>query len=170
MSGLAFRMQPSWPLLALLASLAMLAAAHAFERFGGLAPCALCLKQRDVYWGAAAIGAAGFFAARYWPRITLRRAIAALLGLAFLSGAIVAFYHVGVEQHWPGFVARCDAVRPSDIRAFSLDQPLAAPKCDEIAWSLFGVSMAGYNTLVSLLLAAASFCVAFAPAPQTEEA
>ena len=44
-----------WTAFALAASLAMLGAAHAFERFGGLAPCNLCLKQREVFWGAVAI-------------------------------------------------------------------------------------------------------------------
>ena len=44
-----------WRLCALLASAAMLATAHAFETFGGLAPCQLCLRQREVYWAAAAV-------------------------------------------------------------------------------------------------------------------
>lgn len=44
-----------WTAFALAASLAMLGAAHAFERFGGLAPCNLCLKQREVYWGAVVV-------------------------------------------------------------------------------------------------------------------
>jgi disulfide bond formation protein DsbB len=168
MMPLAFRIQPWWPLVALLASLAMLAGAHAFQSFGGLDPCPLCLKQRDVYWGAAGIGAAGFLVARVWPRITLQRAVAALLGLAFLTGAIVALYHVAVEQHW--LVARCDLAEPGAIRAFSLEQKLETPRCDQIAWSLLGVSLAGYNALASAFLATASFLVAFAPAPLAEEA
>ena len=47
-----------WRFFALLASATMLAAAHAFQTFGGLAPCELCLKQRAVYWVAGAIAAA----------------------------------------------------------------------------------------------------------------
>ena len=46
-----------WRLFALLASVAMLATAHAFETFGGLAPCELCLKQRTVYWVAGEFAA-----------------------------------------------------------------------------------------------------------------
>ena len=53
-------LNPTWPLIAALASLAMLAAAHAFETFGHLAPCDLCLKQRTVYWVAAALGLVGY--------------------------------------------------------------------------------------------------------------
>jgi len=46
-----------WTAFALAASLGMLGAAHAFERFGGLAPCNLCLKQREAYWAAVAVAA-----------------------------------------------------------------------------------------------------------------
>src|SRR5215469_13662187 len=49
-----------WPLAAACASAAMLAAAHAFETFGHLAPCHLCFYQRDVYWWALAVGVVGF--------------------------------------------------------------------------------------------------------------
>ncbi|MGE0829166.1 MAG: disulfide bond formation protein B [Hyphomonadaceae bacterium] len=167
MTRLAILLQPLWPLVALVASLAMLAAAHSFERFGGLNPCALCLKQRDVYWGAAAIAALGFAAIRFWPRVTLQRAAAALLGLAFLTGSIVALYHVGVEQ---GLVnATCDVVDPSRIRAFDVNATFQAPNCDEIAWSMFGISMAGYNAMISLALATMSFLIAFAPAQAAQE-
>jgi disulfide bond formation protein DsbB len=158
----AARLQPFWPLVALAASLGMLAAAHAFQNFGGLAPCPLCLKQRDVYWGAAALAAAGFVLLRFWPRVTLRRGIAVLLGIAFLTGAIVALYHVAVEQHW--VVATCDASDVGVIAPFDPNATFVAPKCDEIAWSMLGVSMAGWNALISVLLATASFVVASAPA------
>jgi len=50
-----------WTAFALAAALAMLGAAHAFERFGGLPPCSLCLKQREVYWAAVAIAGAATF-------------------------------------------------------------------------------------------------------------
>lgn len=145
----------------------MLAVAHAAERLGGLNPCALCLTQREVYWGAAAVALAGGVVVSLWPRVTLRRAVAVLLGLAFLSGALVAAYHVGVEQGW--FIAQCDRADLSDIRVFDPNATFQAPNCDEVQWALFGVSMAGYNVLASLALAAASFLVAFASAPAQEE-
>ena len=71
-------------------------------------------------------------------------------------------YHVAVEQHW--VVAQCDA-RTAAGQSFTFDvnADLETPRCDEIVWSLFGVSMAGYNALISLLLALASFIVALAP-------
>lgn len=74
----------------------------------------------------------------------------------------MAAYHVAVEQHW--VIAQCDArIDPNDIRPMQVGDSVEAPKCDEIAWSMFGVSMAGYNMLISLALALASFAVAVSP-------
>jgi len=53
-----------WPLCALIASAAMLAIAHAFETFGKLAPCTLCLKQREVYWVAGGVALASLVVLR----------------------------------------------------------------------------------------------------------
>jgi len=88
-----------WTAYALTAALAMLGAAHAFERFGGLAPCNLCLKQREVYWAAVAIaGAATFWAlfsraSRGTPRIA-----SFLLAAIFLTGAITAATFRGASR------------------------------------------------------------------------
>src|SRR3954470_16206515 len=91
-----------WPLFAACASAAMLAVAHAFETFGGLPPCHLCLYQRDVYWIAMALGVAGFVLA-YGPAPWTRPAANLLLALLFLAGAGIAAYHAGVEwKWWPG--------------------------------------------------------------------
>jgi len=139
-----------WPFVALLAALAMLGAAHAFESFGGLAPCVLCLKQRDVYWGAAALAIA---ATRLRPQIATLACVA--LGLVFLLEAGVAFYHVAVEQHW--VVARCDAADPSQITTLPMTGAFEAPKCDQPQWFLFGITMAAYNAIFALALAALSF-------------
>lgn len=165
MTSLAARLLPPWPLLALAASAAMLAVAHAFQYLGGLEPCVLCLKQRDVYWGAIALAVLGFAATRFYPQQTLRRAVAVLLGLAFVTGAIVALWHVAVEQKWVTFQCETAGGR---IPAFNPDATFAPPKCDEIQWAMFGISMAGWNALVSILLAGASFVVAAAPKPQAE--
>jgi disulfide bond formation protein DsbB len=124
------------------------------------------LKQRDVYWGAAVLAAAGFALLRFWPSVTLRRAIAVLIGLAFLTGAIVALYHVAVEQRW--IDATCDVSGVGPL-AFDVNATFVAPKCDEILWSMFGVSMAGWNALISILLAGTSFVIAAAPSHAVEE-
>jgi disulfide bond formation protein DsbB len=90
------------------------------------------------------------------------RGVAALImagcGLAFLTGAGIAAYHVGVEQHWwVGSTACTGVVAGTATTAEELRRLLeAAPvvRCDDIAWSMFGISMAGYNVLASLALAA----------------
>jgi disulfide bond formation protein DsbB len=84
------------------------------------------------------------------------------IGLVLLGSAAMGAYHVAVEQHW--VLAQCDArIAASEIRPMDFNEPLEVPRCDEIAWQMFGVSMAGYNALVSLLMALASFAVAALP-------
>jgi disulfide bond formation protein DsbB len=137
----------------------MLAAAHGFERFGGLEPCPLCLAQRDWHWGVVALSLAVLLVGRLRPAL-LPWGVAAL-GAVLLGSAGQAAHHVAVEQGW--LIAQCDA--RVDLNNLSLDPnaTFSAPKCDEVAWSLFGISMAGYNALVSLVMALASFAVAIAP-------
>ena len=143
------------PALVLAASIATLGAAFAFQYLGGLDPCVLCLYQRYPYGVTGALGLAGVaHAAAGRPR-----AVPWLLGLCavtFLAGAGIAGFHVGVEQHWWVGTASCtgaggEARTLEELR----EQILAAPvvRCDKVAWSLFGVSMAGYNFLASLALA-----------------
>ncbi len=160
MIALATRLRPIWPLLMLLASAAMLATAHAFQRFGGLQPCPICLDQRNWHWAVVAAGLLAFIAVRLKPQIA--RWAAALVGVVLLGSFGMAAYHVAVEQHW--VVAYCDArIDMGDIRPMDFDGEVIAPACDKIAWQMFGISMAGYNALISLALALASFAVAFLP-------
>lgn len=154
---------PSWPILAILASLAMLLGAHAFEILGKFAPCPLCLRQRDVYWAAVAMAVAGLV---LWQRKPANRYLVALnimLGLVFLTGAIVASYHAGVEwKLWAGPTECSGGV--TDIGNIdlidALDGRVATVSCVDAPWTLFGISMAGYNALVSYVLVIASFIAA----------
>lgn len=141
-----------WPLAGACASAAMLAAAHAFETFGGLAPCHLCYYQRDVYWVALCVGVVGF-ALGYMRLAWARRAADGLLALIFLASMGLAAYHAGVEwKWWPG-PASCTgggAVNAGQLAAFMNGAKLNMPQCDVAAWRLFGLSMAGYNAIISL--------------------
>ncbi len=159
MLSLASRLRPIWPLVALLVSAAMLAGAHAFQRFGGLEPCPLCLDQRNWHWTVVGVAAGAFLVVRLKPG--LARAMAALIGLVLLGASGMGAYHVAVEQHW--VIAQCDARVDLDNLGFDQTGTFTVPKCDQIAWSMFGVSMAGYNALISLLMAIASFAVAALP-------
>ncbi len=136
----------------LFASAAVLGAALLSQYVGGLEPCALCIYQRAPYAAAIALAAAGFAMARR------RKAVGGLHGLAaaaFLIGAGIAAYHVGVEWRWWAGTEACagagGARSVDELRAQIMSAP--AVRCDEAAWSLFGVSMAGYNFLASLALA-----------------
>ncbi|MEQ8557626.1 MAG: disulfide bond formation protein B [Henriciella sp.] len=156
-----------WPLLALLASAAMLAAAHAFEHFAYLLPCQLCLRQREVYWAAIAMAATGLV---LWNIRQNRRFLVAfnvMLALVFLTGAVVAAYHAGVEWNfWPAPTG-CAAgtVDVVNLDLGGIDERTATASCEDAAWTMIGLSMAGWNALVSLGLAALSFAAATAALP-----
>lgn len=160
MLGLLTQLRPNWPILTLAASAALLAGAHAFEYWGGLAPCPLCLDQRNWHWGVVGLSIIGIIALRFKPQWT--RLVIAMIGLVLLGSAGQAAYHVAVEQGWA--VAQCDArINLDDIRPLDFTAQYEIPKCDEIAWSMFGISMAGYNALISLVLAILSLALVVAP-------
>jgi disulfide bond formation protein DsbB len=144
-----------WRFFALLASAAMLATAHAFQTFGGLAPCELCLKQRTVYWVALAISAAAMVVVRMPGGPRLREASCWLLALVFLTGVGVAGYHAGVEwKFWPG-PESCSGggtVSVAALKDLLNGAGQKMPACDKPAWVFAGLSMAGWNTVASLVL------------------
>ena len=149
-----------WPLAAAAVSAAMLATAHTFQHFG-FEPCALCLRQREVYWAALTAGIVGYVIARG----PYRRLAALALGALFVTGMAVAVYHSGAEwKWWPG-PATCGA-SISGVSADAMADLLGGakvrpPACDEASWRMLGLSMAGWNALVSAGLAALSFRLAF---------
>ncbi len=149
------------PLLILLASLGVLGAAYSSEIWGGLKPCNLCFYQRYVYGAAAALGLAGLLVGN---RPGARRLVVGLAGLTFLTGTAIAAFHVGVEQHWWRGTAGCHA--PQLDMTLPIDQLREAMlatdfvPCDEVRWSLFGLSLAGYNVFVTLALGLASLWAA----------
>jgi disulfide bond formation protein DsbB len=155
-----------WPIVAIAVSAAMLAAAHAFEA-AGYAPCSLCLRQREVYWGAIGVGVAGLGLMRVWRNPHLFRAVCLLLGASFLVGVGVAGYHAGVEwKLWPG-PATCSLA--GGAGSGSLEEALrgriVVVPCDEAAWRdpVTRLSMAGWNAIISFGLAAYSFIAAARP-------
>ena len=157
-AGLKDRLPAAWPAIALAVSAAMLATAHAFERFGGYAPCLLCLKQREVYWVAGAVSLAGIGLLRPPQTQRLRPWLALVLAAIFLFGAGLAAYHAGVEWKWWRGPGACSgsggSVAGLDMSGL-LDGTLKVrpPACDTAAWRLLGLSMAGWNALASLAFA-----------------
>ena len=143
------------PLAIVGASVGALAVAYAAEVVLSLETCVLCLYQRVPYVLAGVLGLVALLV----PRGRLRTAAAAAAGSAFLTGAGIAFYHVGVEQHWWASAASCGGDLGQGLNVQNLQQQLMEkpPKaCDEVDWMLFGVSMATYNVAASLILGVAS--------------
>lgn len=149
------------PILVMAVCLAALGTAFASEVWGGLKPCILCIYQRYVYGAAFLIGLAGLALS---SRPALVRLSLWLAGLTFLVGVAIAFFHVGVEQHWWRGTADCHApVIDPNLSVDALRQQLLNTDfvpCDQIPWSLFGISMAGYNTAAYLVLALAAIWAA----------
>jgi disulfide bond formation protein DsbB len=132
-------------------SLATLAGAWAFQ-FAGYAPCPLCLEERIPYYAAAVGGLLAAFLARPAPK--LAALILAALALAFLYDAGLSFYHAGAEwRFWPG-PQTCSGgfSEPGNLaEALRHNRPV---RCDEAALRIFGISLAGYNVLITGALAA----------------
>ena len=137
-------------LLAAFGSLALLLGAFGFQALG-FAPCKLCLWQR---WPHAAAIAIGGLVLMLGPLMLLGIAGA----LSALTTAGIGAYHTGVEQGWWEGPTSCSGGGNAlgDMtgdQLLSLEGPSDVVMCDEVAWALFGVSMASWNVLISLTLA-----------------
>jgi disulfide bond formation protein DsbB len=138
-------------------AVATLAGAWFIQLVLDIQPCELCLAQRYVHYLAVPLGAViAIAAARDAPRALLVVGLA-MLALATLGNAGLAVYHTGVEWHfWQGPTA-CTGPVVNLGSAGNLLERLDAVKvvrCDEVQWRFLGLSLAGYNVLISLLMAA----------------
>ena len=145
-----------WLACAILAiTAATILAALAFEHIAGYLPCALCLMQRTPYYVGVPLAASALAAVALGaPRsliVTLFAAFAALM----IYGAGLGAYHAGVEwSFWEGPAACAGtAADPTSVEdLFNQLQTTHAPSCTDATWRLAGLSFAGWNVLVSLLL------------------
>ena len=141
--------RPTLILLATLGSVALLGGAFAFQYVGGMAPCQLCLWQRWPHAAAILIGVVAL--------TTGWRGLAWLGVIAALVTAGIGIFHVGVEQKWWEGLASCTAGSIEGISTADLLDPskdvAAVVRCDAIAWQMLGISMAGWNAILSLVLA-----------------
>lgn len=132
-------------LIATAGSAALLLSAWGFQYIGGLAPCKMCIWQRYPHGAAIILGLLAFA----FPGV---RPLPLLGALAAATTAGVGFYHAGVEQGWWEGPSTCTS---GDIGGLSAEelmkQIMSAPlvRCDEIPWQMFGISMAGWNALLS---------------------
>jgi disulfide bond formation protein DsbB len=139
-------------LLAAIGSGVLLGGAYFFQYVIGLAPCEMCLWQRWPHMVAIAAGLAALTCYKT-PRLAGALLLVAILGLATTSA--LGLFHAGVElRWWPGPQA-CSGTIPTGLSAEELRKALFSAKmvrCDAVAWSLLGISMAGWNAILSALL------------------
>ena len=147
-----------FPIFVLVVSAAVLGSAFVSQYWGGLAPCELCLLQRWPWIAAIVISLIAIIVA---SRSVLRW-VALLLVMVFAVGSALALYHVGIEKHWfagpdacTGAATAADTVEA--LRARILGQ--MPVRCDEPAWSLWGISLAGWNLLASLAMGSSCLAV-----------
>ena len=136
--------------LAFLGSLTLLIGAYAFEFLGNLKPCKMCLWQRWPHIAAIIIGILIFYS-----KSNLLMRVASMI---ILFGAILAFYHMGVEFQWWEGPTTCSSGSIANLSSTELmNKILQAPiiRCDEVQWSFAGLSMAAWNGIFSLIL---SYC------------
>ena len=137
-------------------SLATLLGAWFFQYVLGYLPCHLCLEQRIPYYIIIPLSLLVALAARMrMPRALVASGLA-ILGLAALCGAALGAYHAGIEWgFWPGPSDCTGSLWDLKSGGSSLDQldSIHVVPCDKAAWRFLGISLAGYNTLISLLMA-----------------
>jgi len=137
-------------LIATLGSAAMLLGAFGFQHIGGYAPCKMCLWQRWPHGAAVIVGLLLMIGG---PR--------PLVWIGALAAAVtggIGIYHAGVEWGFWSGPSSCSgggldlgAMSGSDL--LSMDAPVGLVMCDEVVWTLAGLSMAGWNAVISLGLA-----------------
>lgn len=135
--------------IALLLPVALMAGALGSQYIGGLVPCEMCVWQRWPHYAAIVVALLAFVVQGNVMRAALTLLAGALIAV---SGAIGVF-HAGVEYHWwQGITACTSGFRPTTSSADMLAQIMNAPvvRCDAPQWTLFGISLAGFNAIFSI--------------------
>ena len=136
-------------LIALLLPLALLAGAFGSQYLGGLYPCEMCWWQRYAH-GAAVIMAALAFTA---PAASTRsRSLTLLAALAIAVSGVIGVYHAGVELKIFEGLTTCATTAKATSTEELLKKLMKVPliRCDQVQWSFLGISMAGWNAIISL--------------------
>ena len=128
--------------LALAVPFGLVGGAYVSEYVFGLYPCEMCWWQRYPHFAALVLGVIGLMQPRQqlWPL---------LAGVAILTSGLIGAFHAGVEYDWWEGITGCATVAKAggDPLAAILDAPIV--RCDVAPWTLFGISLAGFNFLIS---------------------
>ncbi|MHA6287459.1 disulfide bond formation protein B [Maricaulis sp. CAU 1757] len=154
-----------WPFVTAAVSFALLLGAWGFQYIGHFDPCPLCYDQRDIHKLIILVSLVSgtlLILRPSWTR--LAPVLVLLIAAGFAWSAGFSAWHAGIEYDWWAGPETCTAstggsISTADVlAALSGERPVVM--CDEAAWTLFGISMAGYNAIISAVLALASVWVA----------
>lgn len=134
--------------LALLTPLALLGGAYASQYLGGLHPCEMCWWQRYPHMAAIPLALLAYLLR---GRACISALFTGLAGLAVGISGLIGIFHAGVEYGWWEGLTTCSTMPTGGSGADMLNQIMASPltRCDVAPWDLFGISLAGYNGLLS---------------------
>lgn len=141
----------------LITSFCVLFFAYYSQYVNGLDPCKLCLYQRYPYWVAIGLSFLGLF---LYKQSKIRFVLYAFLFISFAINAGISVYHFGLEQIWWTDHEICGSTLDDEDDIDEMrKQILATPvtQCAIVQWSLFGLSMTGYNFLLSCFLMILAF-------------
>ena len=138
-------------LLALLVPAGLLGGALFSQYVGGLYPCEMCYWQRWPHAAAILLAIGAFWAPNR------ARLLVLLAALAVAVSGVIGVFHAGVEYGWWEGITHCTATGATSLQDI-LNVPLI--RCDQVQWSFLGISMAGWNAIVSLAGAAAILALA----------
>ncbi len=144
MTGLGFAR-----LLALATPAALLTGALSSQYIGGLYPCEMCHWQRWPHYAAVPLALLAIALRNHGAGRTLLL----LAALAIFASGAIGVFHAGVEYDWWKGLTSCSA-SPSAGGNF-LDDVMATPiiSCNQPQWTLFGISLAGFNAIISIAAA-----------------
>jgi disulfide bond formation protein DsbB len=149
--------KPRRAILAILfVATATIAAAWAFQVIGGYAPCPLCLEQRWPYYAVIPLA---IFLLSAGKRELLLRSGLLLIALIMFAGAVLAVYHAGIEWRWWQGPQACSGGAGLTGTLPDLSN-LSVVRCDEAALRILGLSLAGWNAVISLLIAGLALAAA----------
>lgn len=135
--------------IALLLPAFLLAGAWWSQLVGGLVPCEMCHWQRWAHYVAFVLAVLAFI----FPAEATKRALVWLAALAIAVSGGIGVYHAGSEYHWWTAVTACTSeITASGSSADMLKAIMVAPivRCDQAQWTMFGISLAGFNAIFSL--------------------
>jgi disulfide bond formation protein DsbB len=132
--------------LALLIPSALMAGALGSQYIGHLYPCEMCHWQRWPHYTAIALALAAFL----FGGKGISKALIVLAGLAIMTSGVIGVYHAGVEYHWWEGLTTCSS---TVLGPMTIESITKAPliRCDVAQWTFYGISLAGFNAIISVL-------------------